>query len=69
MRGRGLGVQEAVLGTGQHGGGEDLLQDLGDVLGVHGNKGSPGRQRLLQSEEKRTRPKLDRRVLTISLVS
>lgn len=66
--GGGLGVQEAVLGTGQHGGGEDLLQDLGDVLGVHGNKGSPGRQRLLQSEEKTTRTELYRRVLRKPLV-
>lgn len=57
--GGGLGVlQESVLGTGQHGGREDLLQDLGDVLGVHGNKGSPCWQRLLQPEEKVKRNKL-----------
>lgn len=26
------------LNTGQHGGGEDLLQNLRDVLGIHGNE-------------------------------
>ena len=30
-----------VSGTGQHGGREDLLQYLGDLLGVHGDEGPP----------------------------
>lgn len=37
-------------GAGQHGGREDLLQDLGDLLRVHGNEGSPGWKCFLESE-------------------
>lgn len=48
----GPGVLESVLGTGQHRGGKDLLQDLGDVLGVHGYKGSSCWQRLLESKKR-----------------
>lgn len=39
----------ACLGTGQHRGGEDLLQDLRYILGVHGNKGTACRQGSLES--------------------
>lgn len=43
-------VFASVLGTGQHRRCEDLLQDLGDLLGVHGNEGSPCWKGLLESE-------------------
>lgn len=33
------GDEGYFLNSGQHGGGEDLLQNLRDVLGIHGNKG------------------------------
>lgn len=42
----------SVLGTGKHCRCKDLLQYLGDLLGVHGNKGSPCWQHLLESETK-----------------
>lgn len=42
----------SVLGTGKHCRCKDLLQYLGDLLGVHGNKGSPCWQGLLESETK-----------------
>lgn len=53
-------------GTRKHGRCKDLLQDLGDLLGVHGNKGSPCWQRLLEPKTKdkkmRSGNKLQRRI-------
>lgn len=39
----------SVSGIGQHCRCKDLLQYLGDLLGVHGNEGSPSWQGLLES--------------------
>lgn len=44
-----------LSGTGQHGGCENLLKDLGDLLGVHGDKRSSGRQSPLEPGCRRER--------------
>ncbi len=46
-----------LSGTGQHGGCENLLKDLGDLLGVHGDKRSAGRQSPLEPGCRREREK------------
>lgn len=49
----------SVSGIGQHCRCKDLLQYLGDLLGVHGNEGSPSWQGLLESETKKRRHKFE----------
>lgn len=46
-----------LLGTGQHGGCENLLKDLRDLLGVHSDKRSSGRQSPLEPGCRREREK------------